>query len=335
MARRRDYSYISPCVKWTLFFFNFIFWLFGMLVLAIGLYGVVFTAQDLHGLKSVETAYIIITDLSGVMVVLGSVIFIVSFAGCVGALRENLCLLKLYFWSLTIFLIAELMFAIACIIFPWKSREIIEHLLSKRLIEEYRESQNTQNFVDFLQTESLAVRRKSFHLAGVEEMWGNNAPLSNTLFYIKPVGHSIGDVQVDRCQGWCSNIELAINMLLTLQNSISFSPLSFCSPRPNIPQTHFDFMCGYDMQNKKPHEASETIYTGGCVTSIIQFLESNLYWAAGVIFGITLFQMYVTHQARSLMDQISLQRSRWYRRQRDEELEGHAYLLPKQSYYYQ
>lgn len=66
-----------------------------MLVLAIGLYGVVFTAQDLHGLKSVETAYIIITDLSGVMVVLGSIIFIVSFAGCVGALRENLCLLKL------------------------------------------------------------------------------------------------------------------------------------------------------------------------------------------------------------------------------------------------
>lgn len=65
-----------------------------MLIVAIGLYGVVFTAQDLYGLKSVKIAYIVITDLSGIMVALGSIIFIVSFAGCVGALRENLCLLQ-------------------------------------------------------------------------------------------------------------------------------------------------------------------------------------------------------------------------------------------------
>ncbi|KAK7067807.1 Tetraspanin-33 [Halocaridina rubra] len=123
--------------------------------MAIGLYGVVFTAQDLHGFKSIEIAYIIITDVSGVMVALGAIIFMVSFAGCVGALRENLCLLKLYFWSLTLFLIAELMFAIACIIFPWKSREILESILSTRLIENYRDSENTQNLVDFLQKEGI------------------------------------------------------------------------------------------------------------------------------------------------------------------------------------
>nr|XP_053646241.1 tetraspanin-33-like [Cherax quadricarinatus] len=254
MARRRDYSYISPCIKWTLFFFNFIFWLFGMLIIAIGLYGVVFTAQDLNGLKSVQIAYIVITDLSGVMVALGSIIFIVSFAGCVGALRENLCLLKLYFWCLTIFLIAELLFAIACIIFPWKSREIIESVLSKRLIVDYEETANTKNFVDYLQ----------------REVW--------------------------YCfEGRCKYE--VINQGCICDTAIAL--------------TLMDSMCGFDMQSKKPHEASDTIYTGSCVTSIIQFLESNLYWAAGVIFGITLFQMYVTHQARSLMDQISLQRSRW------------------------
>lgn len=86
------------CMMCFLYLFTYIFiylQLFGMLIMAIGLYGVVFTAQDLHGLKSVEIAYIVITDLSGVMVALGSIIFLVSFAGCVGALRENLCLLKL------------------------------------------------------------------------------------------------------------------------------------------------------------------------------------------------------------------------------------------------
>lgn len=39
------------------------------------------------------------------------------------------------------------------------------------------------------------------------------------------------------------------------------------------------------------HEASQVIHTVGCITSIIQFLESNLYYAAGIIFGITLFQV--------------------------------------------
>lgn len=57
-----------------------------------------------------------------------------------------------YFWSLTILLILELLIAIACIVFPWKSKEFIENLLSQRLIEEYRESENTQDMVDFVQS---------------------------------------------------------------------------------------------------------------------------------------------------------------------------------------
>ncbi|XP_071527910.1 tetraspanin-33-like [Panulirus ornatus] len=296
MARRQEYSYISPCIKWTLFFFNFVFWVFGMLIMAIGLYGVVFTAQDLHGLKSVEIAYIVITDLSGVIVALDSIIFIVSFAGCVGALRENLTLLKIYFWSLTNLLIVELLFAIACIIFPWKSREILEMVLSKRLIEDYRESKNTQNFVDFLQTE--------FECCGITAD-GYHDWNSNEYFYCADDNPS-----AERCG----------------------VPPSCCINRKNM--THFDVMCGYGMQSKKPHEASDVIHTGGCVTSIILFLTSNLYWAAGVIFGITLFQMYVTHQARSLMDQINLQRSRWYKEGSNECHGAHQYLMPKRSYYY-
>ncbi|KAK3863570.1 hypothetical protein Pcinc_000070 [Petrolisthes cinctipes] len=276
MARRRDYTHVSQCIKWTLFFFNFLFWVFGMLIMAIGLYGVVFTAQDLYGLKSVEIAYIVITDLSGVMVALGSIIFIVSFAGCVGALRENLCLLQVYFWCLTIFLIAELLVAIACIIFPWKSREILESVLSKTLIEEYRESQNKQNFVDFLQ--------KEFECCGITSE-GYHDWDDNEYFHCNKSSPS-----AEKCG----------------------VPPSCCIQQKNM--THFDVMCGYNIRNKevKVHEASQVINTVGCITSIIQFLESNLYFAAGIIFGITLFQMYVAHQARSLMDQISLQRARWY-----------------------
>ncbi|CAF3371488.1 unnamed protein product, partial [Rotaria socialis] len=62
--------------------------------MAIGAYGMYFTAVDLQDKKSLELLYIIFTDLSGVLVAIGAVIFLISFAGCVGALRENMCLLK-------------------------------------------------------------------------------------------------------------------------------------------------------------------------------------------------------------------------------------------------
>lgn len=68
--------------------------MFGLLIMAIGTYGMYFTAVDLQDKKSLELLYIIFTDLSGVMLAVGGVIFLISSAGCVGALRENMCLLK-------------------------------------------------------------------------------------------------------------------------------------------------------------------------------------------------------------------------------------------------
>ena len=56
-----------------------------------------------------------------------------------------------YFWILTLFLVLELIIAIAFIVFPWKSREIVEYILSERLIHDYRESDNTKDLVDTLQ----------------------------------------------------------------------------------------------------------------------------------------------------------------------------------------
>lgn len=269
----RDYSYISPCLKWTLFLFNFIFFVCGFLVSAAGAYGMYFTAVELHGGKnSLELAYIVITDLSGVLLALGVVIWFVSFAGCIGALRENLCLLKLYFWVLTLFLMVELVIAIACIVFPWKSREIAEYMLSDRLIEDYRESDNSRDLVDTIQM----------------------------------------NVQ---CCGMTSEGYLDWNKNEYFNCSDSSPSREKCGVPPSCCRSfkteEGSMTCGYNVQKMKESEAGDVIYTRGCVSAIIQLLESNLYVAAGIIFAITLFQMYVTHQARTLLDQIQLQRARW------------------------
>ena len=38
--------------------------------------------------------YDLVFDLTIIMIVLGAIIFVLAFTGCVGALRENICLLK-------------------------------------------------------------------------------------------------------------------------------------------------------------------------------------------------------------------------------------------------
>ncbi|KAG8551774.1 hypothetical protein GDO81_004258 [Engystomops pustulosus] len=82
---------VSCCYKYLLFSYNIIFWLSGMVLLGIGLW-----AWSEKGILSDITK---VTRLHGfdpvwLVLVVGVIMFTLGFAGCVGALRENICLLK-------------------------------------------------------------------------------------------------------------------------------------------------------------------------------------------------------------------------------------------------
>jgi len=111
--RRRfnsDFSYISGWVKYSMFFFNFLFWLMGALLAGIGCYAVVDKWASGEGFR-LENVFDIIFNLAFLLVIIGGVVFIVSFAGCIGALRENMCLLKFYSLCLLLFFLAEMALA--------------------------------------------------------------------------------------------------------------------------------------------------------------------------------------------------------------------------------
>ena len=63
----------------------------------IGLGGWSFLEEYNQTLLKVQNILDIILHISLALMVVGGVIFGMSFAGCLGALRENLCLLKLVF----------------------------------------------------------------------------------------------------------------------------------------------------------------------------------------------------------------------------------------------
>ncbi|KAM3877616.1 tetraspanin-2a [Diretmus argenteus] len=93
------------CVKYLLFVFNFIFWLSGSLVLAVGLW-LRFdpdTVQLLTGDGAPETFFIAVYILIGA----GGLMMLVGFFGCFGAVRESQCLLASFFACLLIIFGAE------------------------------------------------------------------------------------------------------------------------------------------------------------------------------------------------------------------------------------
>nr|XP_057910566.1 tetraspanin-2a isoform X1 [Doryrhamphus excisus] len=94
------------CVKYLLFVFNFIFWLSGLLVLAVGLW-LRFdseTGKLLTGDDAPDTFFVAVYILLGT----GGLMMLVGFFGCFGAIRESQCLLASFFACLLIIFAAEI-----------------------------------------------------------------------------------------------------------------------------------------------------------------------------------------------------------------------------------
>ncbi|KAK2889529.1 hypothetical protein QQF64_028295 [Cirrhinus molitorella] len=93
------------CVKYLLFIFNFIFWLSGSLVLAVGLW--LRFDPDTDNLLAKNDApehfFIAVYILIGA----GAVMMLVGFFGCFGAVRESQCLLGSFFACLLVIFGAE------------------------------------------------------------------------------------------------------------------------------------------------------------------------------------------------------------------------------------
>ncbi|XP_069957776.1 piggyBac transposable element-derived protein 2 isoform X1 [Cherax quadricarinatus] len=89
---RRDQSEVSCCLKYVIFGFNVIFWLMGLSILAIGVWA--WTEKDTFNNLSRLTN--IALDPAFVLIVTGLITFTIGFTGCVGALRENTCLLACF-----------------------------------------------------------------------------------------------------------------------------------------------------------------------------------------------------------------------------------------------
>lgn len=157
-------------------FYILITQLFGGLLIGVGLYAFVEKWQTTGSIR-MENVYDVVLNISLVMVIAGGVVFVVSFAGCIGALRENTCLLKFvsivhkliytqslsyivsnvkilqYSLCLLVFFLLEMGVAIVGFVFPHTLQSLLEESFTEKIIQTYREDIDLQNFIDFGQQE--------------------------------------------------------------------------------------------------------------------------------------------------------------------------------------
>jgi len=81
------------CIKYVVVFYNFIFWLLGVLILGLSAY-LWWDSQNYIDINELSQFYI--TPFV-VLLTLGAIMSVVGFLGCCGAIRESRCLLSMYF----------------------------------------------------------------------------------------------------------------------------------------------------------------------------------------------------------------------------------------------
>ncbi|XP_012871491.1 PREDICTED: tetraspanin-17 isoform X3 [Dipodomys ordii] len=138
---------VGCCGKYFLFGFNVVFWVLGALFLAIGLWA--------WGEKGVLSNISALTDLGGLdpvwlFVVVGGVMSVLGFAGCIGALRENTFLLKFFSVFLGLIFFLELATGILAFVFKDWIRDQLNLFINNN-VKAYRDDIDLQNLIDFAQ----------------------------------------------------------------------------------------------------------------------------------------------------------------------------------------
>uniref|UniRef100_A0A3B5MMV3 Uncharacterized protein n=1 Tax=Xiphophorus couchianus TaxID=32473 RepID=A0A3B5MMV3_9TELE len=121
----------TKCIKYMLFFFNFIFWLAGGVILGVALW-LRHDSQtsnllilQFEGQQAPSTFYISVY----ILIAVGAVMMLVGFLGCYGAIQESQCLLGTFFFFLVILFACE----VAAAIWGFMNRDS----MSKELINFY------------------------------------------------------------------------------------------------------------------------------------------------------------------------------------------------------
>ncbi|XP_041452458.1 tetraspanin-5-like [Lytechinus variegatus] len=139
---------VSICVKYTIFTFNVIFWLCGVAILGFGVWGLV--SKSVSSVEAIAEEVGIKLDPMYGFIIIGGCIFILAFLGCIGSLRENTCLLKLYVFILVLIFLAEVTIGLLVYFYQDRFSTLLDTWVEKTLLN-YFDDPDSQFLMDNMQ----------------------------------------------------------------------------------------------------------------------------------------------------------------------------------------
>jgi CD9 antigen len=135
-----------------MFVFNFIFWLVGCALLAVGIWAKV-DEVSLSKMVGEDQMPGSLGIAAWTLIIVGSIIMVLGFLGCCGAIRESQCMLALFFVALFIIFAALLAVGIYAYITFQKDPDALRHELKSALgdcVKKYFNDTNCKETLDGL-----------------------------------------------------------------------------------------------------------------------------------------------------------------------------------------
>ncbi|XP_067676541.1 tetraspanin-33-like [Haliotis asinina] len=153
-------SWIDRCcdcnlwIKYSLFVINFLVWTAGCVMLGIGIWA----RLQKKGLTFFDH---VITDPAYMLIVVGSVMFFISIFGCIGALRENICLLRTYILTIVVVFVVQVVAGILAFVLMDKVEKAMMDYM-QHAITHYGDNNDIRDAIDFLQKQFYCCGAASY-----------------------------------------------------------------------------------------------------------------------------------------------------------------------------
>ncbi|XP_043290156.1 tetraspanin-5 isoform X3 [Venturia canescens] len=265
---RRDTSEVSCCLKYVIFGFNVLFWWVGLGIMAVG----VWAWKEKDTFNNLSRLTNVALDPAFILILVGTVTSIIGFTGCVGALRENTCLLAAYAIFLASLLLLEMTVGVLGFVFKdWIKSQATGGF--QAFIIHYRDDPDQQNLIDWIQEDWLQC-------CGIEgpKDWDRNNYFN------------------------CSSSEIGSSEACGV-------PFSCCKREPN--EITKNKQCGYNVR-KPGNNSDVTIHEKGCIQAGEEWMERNLLVIASSAVGMAFAQILGICFAQNLRADIFAQKAKWH-----------------------
>ncbi|XP_041369160.1 tetraspanin-5-like isoform X1 [Gigantopelta aegis] len=275
---KRRAAFIDFLIKYSLFVSNFLFWFAGVAAVGFG-----YWLLSEKGRIVTDGMYFFF-DPAVMSMVNGCVVFTVAFFGCLGALRENILLLKIFQVSLYVVLIIETAVAILVFIFYTmpevrKNLKIGPEYVLTQAVKRYHHDDGLKMWIDLIQ--------KEFKCCGVTDSYDGFRDWQQDEYF----NCSDSNPSTQRCA----------------------VPVSCCIIEPG---DYMNMMCGFQTTDKSREDVFNRIFTKGCMKSFGEWLANNEVVIGAVCAGIIIPQICGVLLARMLMKRILQKREQWEWRRR-------------------